>query len=245
MKPFWFFKLFLLIGFSGLVKNNFAQIELPYILDEPIVVEESNLYPLVICLHGAGGRGDDNSGGGCYAYDILKQKRYRKKFPSYILVPQCPKGEQWVDTPWRAGNYSIDEIEISVELQFVSNLIDSVIANYPIDKERIYITGQSMGGFGTWDMILRRPELFACAIPVCGGGDPSQADRIKDLSIWIFHGNDDDVIPASASREMFLSLQLVNSQVLYTEFKGVKHASWIPAWNNKKLVKWMFKQRSL
>jgi predicted peptidase len=218
--------------------------KLPYILVEPLQIEDSELYPLVVCLHGAGGRGNDNSGKGCQAYNVLKRKKYRKKYPSYLLVPQCPKGQQWVDTLWRLGNYSIDNIEISDELDFVLQLIDSVSKNHPIDKNRIYITGQSMGGFGTWDLILRKPDLFACAIPVCGGGDTSKVNRIKTLPVWMFHGSEDQVIPVNASREMFRNLKKLNNKVRYTEFEGVKHGSWIPAWQNEKLIKWMFQQKA-
>ena len=244
MKNILISSAFFLMVFFGLAKSGFAQNILPYILDEPIIVEDSSLYPLVICLHGAGGRGDDNTGRGCYAYDVLKQTENRENYPCYIFFPQCPTGEQWVDTPWNLGNYNIGDVEASDEMEFVIHFIDSIINNYSIDKSRIYVTGQSMGGFGTWDLILRRPELFACAIPVCGGGDTSKVNRIKDLPIWIFHGSEDDIIPVEASREMYNSLKRLNNKVMYTEFEGVKHGSWIPAWNNEELVEWMFNQKT-
>ena len=223
--------------------NGQSKTTLPYILEEPDRIKADELYPLVVCLHGAGGRGSENSGKGSQAYNILKRRQYKKEYPSYLLVPQCPKGQQWVDTPWRDGNYDIDKVEISDELEFVLKLIDSVIDDYPIDKSRIYITGQSMGGFGTWDLIIRKPELFACAIPVCGGGDPSKADLIKHIPIWIFHGSKDNIVPVKASRDMYESLKKISDNVKYMEFKEVEHGSWVPAWRDKKMIDWMYQQK--
>ena len=217
---------------------------LPYILEKPVQFDPAINYPLVICLHGAGGRGSDNQGRGIKAYQVLRDDKNKKKYPAFLLVPQCPEGKQWVNTPWKDGSYSIDAIAISDQLQFVSDLIDSILTVYPIDKSRIYLTGQSMGGYGTWDLSLRRSELFAAIIPVCGGGDPSKAKALKGMGVWIFHGDADPTVPVSGSRDMYKALKKTRMKnLLYSELKDVGHNSWENAWNSEATPEWLFRQR--
>lgn len=235
-----------LFGFSFILFLQQEKTSLPYIIEEPLVIDENIKYPLVVCLHGAGGRGNDNMGRGSEAFKVLNEKRIKEKYPSFLLVPQCPKQKKWVNVEWKFENYSIDEIPISDELHYVSELIDSIIRIYPIDKSKVYITGQSMGGFGTWDLILRRPELFAAAIPVCGGGDTSKVDRLRNIGVWIFHGEIDNKVPVEASREMYAAMKMKHiDNVKYTEFEGVKHNSWTPAWSNDLLIDWLFRQKKM
>lgn len=217
--------------------------DLPFLFTEPLEIRDSQLYPLVLCLHGAGGRGTDNQGRGSEAFKVMNSPEMREKYPAYLLMPQCPTGESWVDANWNSG-YSIDSTRISNELQAVSKLIDRIILEYPVDPKRIYITGQSMGGFGTWDLLMRRPGLFAAAVPVCGGGDITKVQDLDQTGIWLFHSADDPTVPVTLSRELYQALQAAGHPgVRYTEFPAGGHQSWVPAWNNEITINWLFEQK--
>ncbi|MDD4496475.1 MAG: prolyl oligopeptidase family serine peptidase, partial [Eubacteriales bacterium] len=112
---------------------------------------------------------------------------------------------------------------------------------YSIDKSRIYVTGLSLGGFGTWDIISRHPELFAAAIPVCGGGDPSYAEVLVDMPIWTFHGSADSIVPVEGTREMVEALKAAGSELIkYTEYENAEHNVWNMAYVEDDLLTWLF-----
>jgi predicted peptidase len=121
-------------------------------------------------------------------------------------------------------------------------LLDSFIDSHPVDRQRIYLTGLSMGGFGTWDAIARRPDFFAAAIPICGGGDLKTASRIKDLPIWCFHGGADPVVAVELSRTMVDAIKAAGGHPKYTEYEGVAHDSWTQTYKNNELFQWLFQQ---
>ena len=223
-------------------KSNKGQ--LPYRMLTPDNYKKTNKYPLVIALHGAWGRGTDNKSRAIDAFKFLSTADVRKKYPAFILTPQCPNKNQWANTPWGKGLYSIEKVKTSQSIELVLELIASLQKEYNIDADRIYVTGQSMGGYGTWDIIMRRPQLFAAAVPVCGAGDLSQAKNLRHLAIWCFHGDKDTVVPFSASREMDKQMKKIgNKNWIYTEFSGVGHAASKPAWRTKSLIPWIFSQR--
>lgn len=199
-------------------------------------------FPLVLCLHGAGGRGNDNRSRGTVAFNALSDPEVQAKYPAFLLTPQCPADEKWVDSQWTRSSYDSNQIPISEELKLAAEILDAVIKEFPIDPNRIYVTGQSMGGFGTWDMIVRFPDLFAAAVPVCGAGDPNKADSIKQVPVWAFHGAKDPTVPPDGSRKMVDALKAVGGNVRYTEFPDVGHASWNPAWSEPELIPWLFEQ---
>ncbi len=215
---------------------------MPYRILKPDNYDADKEYPLVLCLHGAGGRGTDNNSRGTEAFKVLSSKEVRSEYPAFLLTPQCPNGERWVDVKWKKGSYSIDNIPISREMELVVEILDSVVEELSIDTDRVYVTGQSMGGYGTWDIVLRYPDRFAAAIPVCGAGDPSEAGAVADLPVWIFHGADDPTVPPSGAREMVKALKEAGGNPRYTEYPGVKHFSWEPAWKEDEIVPWLFKQ---
>jgi len=201
-------------------------------------------YPLMLFLHGAGERGADNKaqlrwGGRELANDLQAAE------PCFVVAPQCPPGKQWVNTPWGKGNYSTAVVPISDELKMAIEALEKAAAEFKIDKSRIYVMGLSMGGFGTWDVIARRPDLFAAAIPICGGGDPAAADKIKTIAIWTFHGSADTTVPTKGTQEMVAALQKAGATertLKYEEFPGVGHNSWTPAWKTKGLFDWLLQQ---
>jgi predicted peptidase len=112
-----------------------------------------------------------------------------------------------------------------------------------IDPKRIYITGLSMGGYGTWDAIYRRPNLFAAAAPICGGGDPTTVSAYSTLPIWCFHGDQDEAVPVEYSRKMIESLKEVGAEPKYTEYAGVGHDSWTQTYAADEFFEWLFAQR--
>lgn len=228
-------------SFAEVDKGMFEK--MPYQLYRP-VVEAGKTYPLVVCLHGALGRGTDNQARGIHAYGVLKRPEVQREHPSFLLVPQCAANFQWVDTPWSEGSYNLDTVPESVYMKKVHALILRTLETCPVDPARVYVTGQSMGGFGTWDLILRHPELFAAAVPVCGGGAPAQAERIKDIPVWSFHGAKDPTVPVAADREMAAALKAAGSRVAkYTELPEGGHVIMGEAWNTPGLIDWLFDQK--
>lgn len=216
---------------------------MPYRILKPINYDPKEKYPLVLCLHGAGGRGSDNRSRGSEAFKVLSRDNIRGDYPAFLLTPQCPKGKKWVDTSWTKGSYPIANTPISEQMKMVLEILRSMRKEFNIDPDRIYVTGQSMGGYGTWDIILRNPSLFAAAIPVCGAGDPERASSIAHLPIWAFHGEKDPTVPVSGSRDMLEAIKKAGGDMKYTEYPGVRHNSWKKAWEEKDLVPWLFKQK--
>lgn len=126
----------------------------------------------------------------------------------------------------------------------VVQIMDSVEKEFSIDPARIYVTGQSMGGFGTWDIIMRYPKKFAAAIPICGGGDPSQAKNIAHLPIWTYHGDKDNAVPIAGTREMVEALKKADGNIKYSEYKDGGHNIWVRAWKEEDLTQWLFNQQN-
>jgi len=244
---------------------SFDNIVLPYRFYSPSQTEKDRLYPLILTLHGAGERGNNNERQIRYhkIATIWAKEQNQNRYPCFILSPQCPLNSQWVNVDWGSEEYSIDSISISLELQAVKALVDSIVKKHPIDTSRIYITGLSMGGFGTWDFILRYPHKFAAAIPMSGAGDPCKAERINHLPIWAFHGAQDITVPTAGSRKMISALLAINNnvfltgqdfkhisaknihnaQILYTEYPQKAHVIWGKSYTNPLLIEWLFKQR--
>lgn len=223
-------------------KRDFADGKLPYRLLKPRAYEANKKYPLVIFLHGAGERGSDNMKQLVHGMGQFASDEVMEKYPAFVAAPQCPDGQQWVNVPWSADEHTMPK-EPSDSMQHVFELIDALRKEFSVDEKRIYITGLSMGGFGTWDAIERKPELFAAAAPICGGGDVAQAKAIKDVPVWAFHGDDDGVVKVRRSRDMIAAIKAAGGKPRYTEYPKVGHFSWGPAYNDPELYAWMFDQQ--
>lgn len=209
---------------------------MPYRLYVPDNYDKQKKYPLVLYLHGAGGRGDDNlkqiEGGNGYIVDLLIARSTQAKNPSVVLIPQSP-GEGWVD---------YDSITPTKYLALVLDLIKEIETSYSIDTQRRYVLGQSMGGFGTFAIITMQPRMFAAAVPVCGGGDESKAKAIAHIPIWAFHGELDQSVKVERSRNMVAALSKAGGKPKYTEYKGEGHLIWSKVVQEPELVPWMFSQ---
>ena len=205
------------------------------------VKSDSAKFPLVIFLHGAGERGRDNTSQLKNCPMHFASNMNRKIFPCYIIAPQCPPGCKWVDVDWKLPSHVIPK-QPSVYLARTMLLVDSLVKNLNIDPDRIYITGISMGGFGVWDAISRWPDKFAAAVPVCGGGDTAKAAVVKDIPIWDFHGDQDNVVMTSRSRDMIAAIKKAGGNPKYTEYTGTGHNAWDKAYSERELYLWLFSQ---
>ena len=209
---------------------------------EPAKVEAGRVYPLVVLLHGAGERGTNNVSQLQWGATPVLAYMRANRIDGYFIAGQVPSGQRWVDTPWDAMSHRMSETP-SVSMSLLLELVDKTIAERPVDRSRVYVTGVSMGGYGTWDAVQRRPELFAAAIPVCGGGDTHLAWKIRDVPIWAWHGDKDNVVVPSRSRDMVAALWAVDGRIRYTEVPGCGHGVWNYAYASQEALKWLFDQR--
>ena len=197
---------------------------------------------VLLFLHGAGERGDNNYKQLYHGAAEVISWSERNKEKVLLLFPQCPEEEQWVNTPWDALSHTLPEE--STSMQLAMKMLDSEIKENSADLTRIYISGISMGGYGTWDAISRRPDFFAAAFPVCGGADIAQAPKLIDLPILAFHGDSDTVVPTSRTRDMVAALQSSGSKsVTYVEVPDCGHDSWFTAFRDDASWKWLFSQK--
>ena len=199
-------------------------------------------YPLVLFLHGAGERGDDNLKTLVHATGDFAKAENRAKHPCFVLVPQCPNEKKWVEVDWAIDHHEIPAEE-SISLKLTRDVIAALQKEFRIDEQRRYVTGLSMGGYGTWDMIARTPKFFAAAAPVCGGADEATADRVTQLPIWAFHGDKDTAVKPERSRRMIAAIEKAGGKPKYTEYPGVGHDSWKPTYADPKFMEWLFAQK--
>ncbi len=207
---------------------------LPHLRGEP--------RPLVVFLHGAGERGGDNLEQLRWLPQQMAETSMRAAYPCWLLAVQCPKAERWVDVPWDAQTDHSQPSAPSRAMRAVLAATDALLAGGEVDRARVYLTGLSMGGFGTFDLAARRPELFAAALPVCGGGDPRAAARLVGLPFHIWHGLDDRVVPAQRSQRMVEALQEAGAQVTFHALAGVGHDVWRQAYGGDGSLPWLFAQ---
>lgn len=206
-------------------------------------------WPLIVFLHGAGERGDDNRSQLRHFPERMATAEYRERFPCYVLAVQCPAGERWADVAWSRVPDDDDEAPTSLEreplppLRGVELAITEVVVEHPIDLRRITLTGLSMGGFGSWDLAARKPGWFAAVAPICGGGDPRVVEHYEGLPIWAWHDEGDPVVPVEFSRRMVEAAEAAGVEVRYSEVSGHGHASWVPAYDADNLPAWLFEQR--
>jgi lysophospholipase L1-like esterase/poly(3-hydroxybutyrate) depolymerase len=218
-----------------------AGAKLPYRLLAPAKVEGK--VPLVIFLHGAGERGSDNEAQLRHGASLFLKPEVREKYPCYVMAPQCPAVQRWVDWDWNLPAVTQPE-EASGPMKLLIGALDSFLKETPdVDLERIYVTGLSMGGYGTWDLATRFPGRFAAIAPVCGGGDPDKAPTISNLPVWAFHGAADAVVTVDLTRKMIAALEKAGGHPLYSEYAAMGHDSWSTAYAEPRLLDWMFAQK--
>lgn len=194
---------------------------------KPLDYDPKKKYPLVVCLPYGGGVD------GAPPAQFLLQDSMRMKYPSFLFVPFCPSGAGWGGIP----NYpTIDTLVFDA----LHNLEEEFEA---IDSKRLYVTGVSRGGYGSWHFICTRPEMFAAAIPVCGGEDPALAKKIVNVSVWAFHGEEDKNVLVKLSRDMIEAIKQAGGNPRYTEFPGAGHDIWDRVKDTPGLLEWLFAQK--
>jgi poly(3-hydroxybutyrate) depolymerase len=149
---------------------------------------------------------------------------------------------RWANLDWGAAKGTLPKTP-STQMRLTLEMLEGLKKEFSLDDKRLYVTGLSMGGYGTWDVIARYPKLFAAAVPVCGGGDEGTAPVIKDVPIWCFHGGADTTVPTARSRNMIAAIKAAGGNPKYTEYPGVGHNSWDKAYSEPDLVKWLFEQK--
>lgn len=184
-------------------------------------------YPVILFLHGSG----ETKGGKQLPVEVgigpAIEKR-EKSFPFIVVIPQSVK------RTWKADS---DDAKRALAI------LDEVCKEYKTDTNRIYLTGLSMGGYGTWSLAVARPDKWAAIVPICGGGDPKSAEKIKDIPCWCFHGDADSAVPVDRSRDMIKALQAAGGKPKYNEYPDVGHNSWNKAYGTDELYTWLLEQK--
>ena len=216
--------------------------EYRHLFVRPATIEEGKAYPLVVFLHGAGERGDDPAVLAKHFFPAMLSEEYRARFPCFILAPQCPAGGRWANRDWRDAENP--DGAMAAPLAAAAALVEATLEEHPIDRDRLYLTGLSMGGYGTWDWAVREPGLWAAALPICGGGDPANAARLAALPLWVSHGEADPAVPVGRSREMVAAVGAAGGAPIYVEYPGLSHDVWTTTYGTPDgAVAWLFRQR--
>jgi len=220
---------------------------LPCRILTPVNYNPAKKYPVVIFLHGSGERGSDNELQLKWGGSLFLDSANRARFPAIVIFPQLGANSYWARMKnFRNPNDTSGQAELitkppTVFMGLLLNFIDTLVKNGTIDKERIYLGGLSLGGFGTFDALQLRPDLFAAAFPICGGGEPIFAKSYnKKLSSWVFHGDADQSVNVGYSRNMVEAMKNAKLDVKYTEYPGVGHDSWNNAFAEPELLPWLF-----
>ncbi|UJH68008.1 prolyl oligopeptidase family serine peptidase [Allomuricauda sp. SCSIO 65647] len=218
---------------------------LPYRLLLPKDYDEEKDYPLILFLHGSGERGNDNMAQLVHGSSLFLKDDVREKYPAIVVFPQCAANSSWAKTDVRGqwGNREFvfyQDAEPTNDLLLLEGLLKYLKRKYPVDKNRMYVGGLSMGGMGTFELVNRNPRMFAAAFPICGGANPNIAKRLKKVYWWVFHGEADNVVPPKYSTQMVDALQDVGAEVKYSLYPDVGHDSWNNAFAEPGLLSWLF-----
>jgi predicted peptidase len=196
-------------------------LEMKYLLYLPETYDEQEKqWPLMVFLHGAGERGDDLNK--VKVHGPAKLVDQGRDFPFIIASPQCPANQWWPN-----------------KIEHVMALIDEITDTYQVDEDRIYLTGLSMGGYGTWTIASTYPDRFAAIAPICGGGQPYLAGNLKTVPVWAFHGAKDPVVPLKLSQQMVDAVKWAGGNATLTVYPEADHDSWTETYNNEELYKWL------
>lgn len=212
---------------------------LKYRWSAPEKIAEGETYPLVLFLHGAGERGDDNNAQLRHGVIPIIEGAKKSGTPCFLIAPQCPADRWW--SPIDRSSMRLSAAGKPNELmEAVIALADEIMKSHPVDPKRFHVTGLSMGGYATWDLLGRVPEKIASAIPICGGGDPLLAARFKQVPVWAFHGEADTVVPPKCTREMVEAVEKAGGEPKATYYQGTGHDSWTRTYNDPEVIRWLF-----
>ncbi len=219
---------------------------LPYRLLLPLNYDSSKTYPLVLFLHGRGESGRDNEAQLTYVRRFFLTDSLRRKHPAIIVLPQCPANSYWsnvqtiADSNGRRVFYFVPDGEASGSMRLLMGLTDNLPRQFHVNKTQVSVMGMSMGGMGVYELVRRRPAVFASAIAICGGADPSTARTLTGTRWWLFHGEKDNVVPTIFSRNMAAALKQTGADVKLTLYPDADHNSWDRAFAEPGLMDWLF-----
>lgn len=221
---------------------------LPYRILLPLNYDASKKYPLILMLHGAGERGNDNESQLVHGAGLFLRDSIRGKYPAIIVFPQCPANSFWSNMEAKLNESGKREFifkaegEPTIAMDLAQQLLKKIIKDFPVNKKQIYVGGLSMGGMGTFEIVRRNPKLFAAAFPICGGANPATAQQLTKVKWWVFHGAADEVVAPVYSQKMVDALKAVNADVKFSLYPGVNHNSWDNAFAEPTLMAWLFAQ---
>ncbi|AZG17249.1 cadherin-like beta sandwich domain-containing protein [Cupriavidus pauculus] len=234
---------------------------MPYRLYVPPNYDPHKRYPLVMFLHGGGEGGSDNEKQllGTQGATVWAKPEEQARRPAFVLAPQAhsylnqdpksPIGGFGITRNRDGERFMEDALKPSTDVKLALAVLEKVMKEYGVERNRVYVTGLSQGGFGTWNIGLLRPDLFAAMIPIAGGGDPTQMEKLKSMPIWAFHAEEDQVIPVSYSRQSVEALRKAGGSPRYTELPAGtfldpnEHWSWVYAYQTESVREWLFNQR--
>lgn len=213
-----------------------------YRMSAPQFPVSGKTYPLILFLHGSGACGTDNLRHIHVGLPSLMDTLLKRPEPVIVVAPQCQSGNWWVKGLARDANYAMSK-EPAASLSVAIEICRHVVTTRQADTNRLYITGLSLGGFGTWDAIQREPAMFAAAMPICGGGDIRRVQALRKMPLWVAHGTADKNVSVDCSRRMVESLKLAgNRKVQYTEYEGAAHNVWDRTYANPDVIDWLLRQ---
>lgn len=227
--------------------------KMPYRILFPENYDAQKKYPLVLFLHGRGESGSDNEKQLVHGASLFLRDSIRKQFPAIVVFPQCSEHSYWSNVQMvvedsknnKRSFFFVPAGPPSSAMEMVLSLLNNLITRYPVNRQRIYVMGLSMGGMGTFEIVRRRPQTFAAAIAICGGAHPATARQIRRIPWWIFHGAKDDVVLPKYSEQMVEALKKVNADVRFTLFPDANHNAWDPAFAQPGLLNWLFDQKKI
>ncbi|HEY6503231.1 MAG TPA: dienelactone hydrolase family protein [Chitinophagaceae bacterium] len=223
---------------------------LPYRILFPENYDPAKKYSLVLFLHGRGESGTDNEKQLTHGAKLFLNDSTRKKYPAIVVFPQCSPKSYWSNAQTvmtesknsKRTFYFVEEGEPSSAMKLVLALLDNLFKRYPVQKEQVYVMGLSMGGMGVFEIVRRKPGVFASAIAICGGAHPATAPQLINTKWWVFHGAKDDLVLPEYSEKMVEALKKAKASVKFTLYPAANHNSWDPAFAEPGLLDWLFAQ---
>lgn len=223
---------------------------MPYRLLLPENYDSSRQYPLVLFLHGRGESGTDNEKQLVHGARLFLADSNRKAFPCIVVFPQCNSNSYWSNVladmegskSGQRSFYFVNGGEASSAMKLLMSLFDNLLLRYKVKASQVYVMGLSMGGMGTFELVRRKPGVFAAAVPICGGAHPASAAAMVKTKWWIFHGGKDNVVLPEFSVKMAEALKKAKAEVKFTLYPNANHNSWDPAFAEPGLLPWMFRQ---
>ncbi|QHS54706.1 prolyl oligopeptidase family serine peptidase [Mucilaginibacter sp. 14171R-50] len=219
---------------------------LPYRILFPKKFNPTQKYPLILVLHGAGERGSDNEAQLAYGPKLFLNDTIRQNYPAIVVYPQCPKDSYWsnvnIDTTSGKRIFRFQEGgEPTRAMNALLGLVDQLLDKPYVNDKQVYVGGLSMGGMGTFEILRRKPKIFAAAFTICGGDNTNNAEKYaKKVPLWIFHGAKDSVVPFDHSQVMVDAIKAAGGDPKFTVYPNDDHNSWDDAFAEPQLIPWLF-----